>query len=546
LSTGLASCFSKLVGGGEVFTQTKVLVLGAAALVSGRAQSQPAPNVFNVLSWSSVFNQTVYGAGGKSVGVLNQAVPNIYAFGANGAKISLATVAGGAQLLTSNFQVDTSIVKVNNAVNSSIATALGVIPLASPASGVIFQTDPATGVVLPATSTLGPVFTERAETIGKRKWYLGFTHEDLHFTSLNGQSLNGLRVLYTGGTPSGVTNIAGPNLSSTGNLASFPATFDIGMDVRLSQNVAFITYGITDRLDVSVGLPTVHSAVAARTFNGIIYDGGGGAGETGATVANPNCWCAGSFNPGAFVSPAVNFTQPVIGQSSLGKTGFGDLLLRVKGTVVHNAHAAVAVGADLRFATGKAEDYLGTGTTSVKPFMAMSLYAPAMHGIVFAPHLNLGWQFSGQSVLGGQLQPNTLSATMNDGSGSIGYNGAPLTATKGYLPDVFSWALGSEVAFGRRNTAIVDILSNQIGWVHGAPSLVTGSAPGFSPTTLQSVTASGLTGTGTTSFSQYSGAFGYKARLVGNLVFTFSALVRFDNNGLTARFTPLYGLGYSF
>jgi hypothetical protein len=29
-------------------------------------------------------------------------------------------------------------------------------------------------------------------------------------------------------------------------------------------------------------------------------------------------------------------------------------------------------------------------------------------------------------------------------------------------------------------------------------------------------------------------------------VATFQALVRFDDNGLTARVTPLYGLGYSF
>jgi hypothetical protein len=519
-----------------VSQKTKIFILAAVVALTMKAQSQPAPNVFNVLSWSSVFNQTVYNAAGKSIGVLNQAVPNVYAYGAN---ISLANV--GATLPIPNFQVQTSIVKVNNAVNSSVATALGVIPLASPASGVIFQTDPLTGVDLPATSTLGPVFTERGETIGKHKLYVGVTHEDFHFTKLNGQSLNNLQVLYTGGDASGIKNLAG-----SGNLASFPATFNIGMDVRLSQNIAFVTYGVTDRFDVSVGLPMVHSAVAARTFNGILYDGDGLAGQTGATVANPNCWCAGTFNPGAYVSPRINFTLPSVGQSSLGKTGFGDLLLRLKGTAVHNQHAAVAVGADLRFASGDAQNYLGTGTTSVKPFVAVSLYAPAIHNIIFAPHLNAGWQFSGQSVLGGQLQPNTLSATMNDGSGTVSYNGAPLTATKGYLPDVFSWALGSEVAFGRHNTVIVDILGNQIGLIHGAPSLTTGSAQGYSPTTLQGVTATGLIGTGTSSFSQYSGAFGYKARVIGNLVFTFNALVRFDSNGLTARFTPLYGLGYSF
>ena len=515
---------------------TRIIILTACVAVAARGQSAP-PNVFNTLSWSAVFNQTVYNANGQSIGTLKQAVPNVFAFAS---KVSLGTV--GATLPISQFGVDTSIVKVNNAVNSSIATALGIIPLASPASGVIFQTDPLTGVDLPAASTLGPVFTERGETIGRHKLYIGVTHEDFHFTSLNGQSLNSLGVLYKGGDPSGVQNLGG-----TGALASFPATFNIGMDVRLSQNVAFVTYGVTDRIDLSLGLPEVHAAVAARTYNGILYDGDGLAGQTGATVPNPNCWCAGTFNPGAYVSPAINFTEPSIGQSSLGKTGFGDLLLRAKGTVMHNSHMAEAAGADVRFATGDAENYLGTGTTSFKPFAAVSLYLPASHGIVFAPHVNVGWQYSGQSVLGGQLQANTLTATMTDGSGTVSYNGAPLTATKDYLPDVFSWALGSEVAVGRHNTIIVDILGNEVGLIHGAPSLITGTAPGYSPITLQSVTATGLTGdVAKTSYSQYSGAFGYKARLIGNLVFAFNALVRFDNNGLTARFTPLYGLGYSF
>ncbi len=49
--------------------QTKVLVLAAAMVGSAYAQSQPAPNVFNVLSWSSVFNQTVLNGSNQVIGV---------------------------------------------------------------------------------------------------------------------------------------------------------------------------------------------------------------------------------------------------------------------------------------------------------------------------------------------------------------------------------------------------------------------------------------------------------------------------------------------
>jgi hypothetical protein len=99
---------------------------------------------------------------------------------------------------------------------------------------------------------------------------------------------------------------------------------------------------------------------------------------------------------------------------------------------------------------------------------------------------------------------------------------------------------------------VVDVLGNQIGWIHGIQNLMDDSVAnvplpqstvGAAP---QLVTASGLVSAGRVSFGQYSGAFGYKARLAGNLVATFNMLVRFDNNGLTARATPLYGLSYTF
>jgi hypothetical protein len=73
---------------------------------------------------------------------------------------------------------------------------------------------------------------------------------------------------------------------------------------------------------------------------------------------------------------------------------------------------------------------------------------------------------------------------------------------------------------------------------------VSGLSP-IDPVNAQ-VSATGFAAGGKTSLGQYSGAFGYKTRLVGNLVATFQMLVRFDDNGLTARAVPLYGLGYSF
>lgn len=515
----------------------KIEAIAAAvfAIAVAKAQSQ-SPSVSQVLIYSgtvpSVTVQTLTGASSYS---LTRAVPSIFTETGGAANLQgdTSAIPNGA-----NYSISRSFVQLSGALNASIATALSIIPLSSPASGVIEKKDPVTGALLPESSTLGPIFTERAETIGKGRFYIGFSNQDYHFTKYNGTSLNALSLLYTGGDLSKVTN----NGSA---IPSAPATFAIGMDVRLSQDITFLTYGVTDRFDVSVGLPIVHSAIAARTFNGTIY-AGNGFGSNGS-----GCWCADTFTPGY-----PTLTMPQIGQSALSKTGFGDLLLRLKGTLVRTPNMVVAVGGDVRFATGSAENYLGVGTTTVKPFTAVSFYSkPLARGVVVSPHFDVGWQFSGKSILGGQLEGAQL--TQNTSTGTVNYIGSPFISTKGYLPDVLNWAVGAEVALNRRNTIVVDILGNQVGLIHGIPNTITQTITGLPlPTgpngdsTGAAVpakgSATGLVSAGNVSYGQYYASFGYKARIVGNLVANFNFLTRLDNNGLVAKYVPLFGLGYSF
>ena len=510
-------------------------VAASFLVVSAWGQSQ-SPNVSQVLMYSSTTGVTVQTPQNGTF-TLSQAVPAIYSETAQAA--GPANPANAAIFTNgSNYSVSRSIVDLNSALNASIATALSIVPLSSPASGVISRKDPVTGVELPSSSTLGPIFTERAETIGKGHFYVGFSNQDFHFTKLNGESLNALSILYTGGDPTKVVLANGTQPSTV------PATFSLGMDVRLSQDIAFLTYGITDSLDVSVGLPMVHSAVESRTYNGTIFAGNGSQAGGGSAW-----WCAHTFTPGS-----ETLILPQIGQTALAKTGFGDLLLRVKGTVLRRSNLAIAVGGDVRFPTGDAKNYLGVGTTTFKPFAAVSFYSkPLASGIVLSPHFDLGWQFGGKSILGGQLQGTPL--TQNTTGGSIDYIGAPFTTTKDYLPDVFTWAAGAEVALGRHNTVVADLLGNQVGWIHGIPNTENQTITGFglptgpigggtaAPTLAP---ATGLVSAGRVAFGQYYVSLGYKVRIVANLVANVNLLARLDNNGLAARIVPLFGLGYSF
>ncbi|HXY14962.1 MAG TPA: hypothetical protein VEI26_10735 [Terriglobales bacterium] len=502
----------------------------AFSLPLANAQTQ-APFAYEVVPYSATCPTTGV-VGCQAPGY----VPAVFTY--NGAA---STIPNADLKNPANFGQSFPISILTSELNASIATALTVIPIASPASAVITRTDPTTGAELPVSSTLGPILTERAETIGKHRFFVGFANQDFHFTSLNGQSLHRLRLLDPGGQPTGL--LSGTNQA----LTTYPATVGIGVDVHLGQNVAFFTYGLTDRVDVSVGLPIVHASISSQTSNTQIYAGDGFG---GSSSSNPNCWCLDTLTPASAPGKNLNLNglvQPgVLNSANKSSTGFGDMLVRAKGTLIRRRNLAFAVGADLRLPTGDEKNFLGTGATAIKPFLALSLYTtPLAHGIVFSPHFNVGWQFSGKSLLGGLLAPTQVTA------GPPPFFAQPFNSTKDYLPDVFSWAVGSEIAFGSHNTVAFDILGNQIGLVHGIANVTSAQSQGFLPAvgcgaTCQQVTVSGLVGAGRVSFGEYNGAFGYKAKIVSNLVFTFNLLVRFDNTGLTARTTPLFGLGYTF
>jgi hypothetical protein len=499
---------------------------------AGSISAQTAPNVSQVLMWSTLTDRPVVPVGPftpSSTGTVQKALFSVYTSTTGNAADS--STFGRAINAPENYRV-AHPTALSSALGANIALTLSAIPLSSPTSGVILKKDAGTGAELPVSGTLGPIFTQRAETVGKGNLFLGFTRQTYNFGEFNGQDLNGLSVLYGGGDPSGITR-------GTEGTTTAPATFNLGMDVRLSQNIAFLTYGLTNRFDVSVGLPMVHAAVASRAYNGVVYSG------TGTDFNNGNkCWCVNTLSPGSF-----QLSAPEIGQASRSETGFGDVLLRFKAGVLEKPRASLAIGTDVRLPTGDEENFLGTGTTSVRPFAAVSLYSsPTAKGIVFAPHFEVGWQFSGKSILGGTLSGTSTTAQLSGGT-TVPVVGAPFTPTKDYLPDVLTWAAGTEIAIGRSNTFIVDILGNQIGLIRDAQLLgrrdITAPPPTVLPQGVQPMTF-GLVDTGRGSFGQYTGAFGYKLRIAGGLVATFQAMVRFDDNGLTARVVPLYGIGYGF
>src|ERR1700748_2430648 len=58
---------------------------------------------------------------------------------------------------------------LNQSLSSSIATQLTLLPIISPASGFTYGYDRASGAFVRSTTSFGPIYSERAETIGRYK-----------------------------------------------------------------------------------------------------------------------------------------------------------------------------------------------------------------------------------------------------------------------------------------------------------------------------------------------------------------------------------------
>ncbi len=367
--------------------------------------------------------------------------------------------------------------------NISLASQLAAVPLPSPASGFTYTLDPGLGVMTRSTQSFGPIYTERAETIGKNKVSLGLNFQHFGFDSIEGQDLGTVPAVFTHDDP------------APGGRADVVSTTN-SIDVAVDQTTLFFTYGLASRLDVSIAVPFVHvdmTVVSDATVNRI----GTGSNLAVHYFADPSA-------PGGF----GNHKQFV--QSGTA-SGIGDVVLRLKGSAVKSSHTGLALGVDFRFATGDEEDLLGSGSTGIKPFLALSFALGKA-----APHLNVAYAWNADSVLAGDVT----------------------TGEQASLPDELVWAAGFDWGVASRLTLVADVLGRH---VIDSPRLQTKTFTGLDGrTTLPDI------GFETGSFDVITGAFGLKFNPGGKLLIDLNVLVKLNEAGLRDTVTPMVGLEYSF
>ena len=279
------------------------------------------------------------GAQSTSDPTLSELIPNLL----------IETAKRNVQVFDELFGIDVSAEAARDLVNLTfglvpgISSQLSSFPLGSSAGGFSWTFDPALGTFNRVSDSFGPVFAERALTVGRGRINLGVNFQRSTFDKFEDTDLDDGIKLYTG----------------------FPELFvQDSLHLKLATNVVgiFATYGVTDRLDVGVAVPVVHAEVEARIVSRV------------GTVAQ--------LNPPVFTS------EPTKGSA----TGIGDVVIRGKYNFWRAAGGGIAAGIDLRVPTGDEVNLLGVAGMQAKLYAALS----SAHGRL-SPHLNFGYTISAES-----------------------------------------------------------------------------------------------------------------------------------------------------
>jgi hypothetical protein len=270
-------------------------------------------------------------------------------------------------------------------LESAIGTNITNIPISATSSGRTFRFEG--GVPVSTSSSPGPIFAERAQTLGKGRVMVGATINSFKFQSVRGVALDeiGLNFTHQNVDFDGCDAALGNDCSLMGvpGLENEYIELQLSMNLDVTSTLFVLTYGLFDWADIGVAVPIISTSLR---------------GTSGAQVvpfSGPN---ATHFFTGTPDNADLTAGRFVEGSA----TGLGDLAARAKIRLAQSSTTAFAILADGRFATGSAEDFLGSGHTAVRGLGIVSAQFGA-----FSPHANVGYMYRS-----GDLQNDAVLATV--------------------------------------------------------------------------------------------------------------------------------------
>jgi len=300
----------------------------------------------------------IFGAGSDPLFLAGSADPNN----------PISIQAHGTHFVPSSVAQNGSIIGfLVEAIGSNVANT----PIGSTSGGVTFRFEG--GIPVKTSTSAGPIFAERATTLGRGRVLAGASHSAFRFTSLRGVPLSNVQLAFTHQNVdfAGCDSVYHDSCKKMGVPALENDVIDVNLALDISVRVTslYVTYGVTDRLDVSAVVPVVSTSLSGDSFAQVVPFGG-------PTAAH--------FFAGTPSNPVLSATRNVHGSA----TGLGDVALRAKLHVGDSPRASLALLAESRFATGSADDLLGSGT-----FAARALAVLTGRAGDISPHANVGYLF---------------------------------------------------------------------------------------------------------------------------------------------------------
>ena len=263
----------------------------------------------------------------------------------------------------------------NGALISFITDALGIsiagIPIGSTSGGESFRFE--AGVPVLTSTSAGPIFAERAQTLGRGRVLAGISRTGFRFATLRGVDMGDINLVFTHQNvdfPGCDAQFGGDcTLYGIPRLENDAMDFHLNIDLNVRVTSMYITYGLTNRFDFGLVVPIVQAEFR---------------GESDAQIRPFGGDSAFHFFSGTPTNPVLTAHRQSLGSSA----GLGDIALRLKLNFRETPDASFAMLVDGRFPTGSEEDLLGAGKFSGRALLILNTKLGD-----FSPHLNAGYLY---------------------------------------------------------------------------------------------------------------------------------------------------------
>jgi hypothetical protein len=296
------------------------------------------------------------------------------------------------------------------------------IPTLSTSAGYTYEFNPKLDVYERSAKTFGPLFSERAVTVGKGRFNANVSYTYMKFARYDGHDLHDL----TGRVEKGIfgngdvfAGFTRPDLAARFGRPANEIFSQVNVDLDLEAQLVdlSLTYGLLDDLDVNIDVPVLRTFARSRVVE---------------STLDPR------FTD-AFGLSGAALERDTFGPKSESAIGLGDVRLRAK----YLAWADIVRLAgllDLVLPTGSPGNFQGTGDTRLGTYAIVSQSI----GDVLEPHAQAGVEFNVDDVdrsqakylAGFTVQPVSFAAFTIDFIGRSEFAAQGRVANTARLPAV--------------------------------------------------------------------------------------------------------------